>query len=57
VFISFYHTTKNKNQHVDVNAIKFTYLPLDRRNVSGEDIKVGIILNYFRYIPNEVVPL
>ena len=32
------------------NAIKFTCLLLDF-NVSGEDIKVGMIQNYFRYIP------
>ena len=29
-FFLFYHTTKNKNQHVDFNAIKFTYLLLDK---------------------------
>ena len=38
------------------NAIKFTCLLLDF-NVSGEDIKVGMIQNYFRYIPKHSLKL
>jgi hypothetical protein len=38
------------------NAIKFTCLLLDF-NVSGEDIKVDMIQNYFRYIPKHFLKL